>query len=93
MRVWRRDANPPHETKCVRTVKITGLRKNASVTTVCVLDTLGKMAVGTDDGTVVLVLGDLTRDRFTSVKTVHEDAYPITGVWPVSYTHLRAHET
>jgi hypothetical protein len=41
---------------------------------------MSQMAVGFACGTVLLLRGNITKDRFTKQKVVHEGAEPITGL-------------
>ncbi|KJE89841.1 hypothetical protein CAOG_01266 [Capsaspora owczarzaki ATCC 30864] len=50
------------------------------VSSIAVLDNLSQMAVGLVNGVVLLYRGDITRDRFSRTKVLHEDTVPITGL-------------
>jgi len=51
-----------------------------NVTVVCVHENLSQMAVGYEDGTVIVVRGDVTRERQNRQRLVHQDKYPISGL-------------
>lgn len=46
-----------------------------------VLENLSQVAVGLANGTVVLIYGDLMRERTTAQKIVHQNDEPITGTF------------
>eukprot|EP00795_Rhopilema_esculentum_P008547 gene8547-14548_t len=54
--------------------------KNVSVTIICVHENLSQMAIGFEDGTVIIVRGDVTRERQARQRLVHQDKYPVTGL-------------
>eukprot|EP00124_Ichthyophonus_hoferi_P000529 Ihof_evm7s20 gene=Ihof_evmTU7s20 len=81
LRAWRQEGIQEKVLRCVRTVKIqTGSRSAGQATTMAITDMPYRIAIGWDDGTVVLLTGDLLKDRIISQRTVHEDKYPITGL-------------
>lgn len=49
------------------------------VSALAVLENLSQIAVGLANGTVVLISGDLMRERTTAQKIVHQNDEPITG--------------
>lgn len=49
------------------------------VSTFTVLENLTQIAVGLANGTVVLIRGDLQKERTTKQKVIHEGSEPITG--------------
>lgn len=49
------------------------------VSTFAVLENLTQIAVGLANGTVVLIRGDLQKERTTKQKVIHEGSEPITG--------------
>ncbi|CAJ0856099.1 292_t:CDS:10, partial [Entrophospora sp. SA101] len=57
---------------CQRTIKVNHGGKPFPVSTFAVLDNLGQIAVGLANGVVVLIKGDLYRDRHTRQKVIHE---------------------
>ncbi|CAI2179070.1 378_t:CDS:10 [Funneliformis geosporum] len=65
---------------CLRTIKVSHGGKPFPVSTIAVLENLRQIAVGLDNGVVVLIKGDLSRDRFTNQKVVHESDEPVTGL-------------
>ncbi|KAJ3078590.1 Vacuolar protein sorting-associated protein 11 [Quaeritorhiza haematococci] len=48
------------------------------VTSVAVLENMSQIAVGLENGVVILVRGDISRDRFTKQKVIHEGSACIT---------------
>ncbi|KAJ3114405.1 Vacuolar protein sorting-associated protein 11, partial [Nowakowskiella sp. JEL0407] len=48
------------------------------VTTVAVLENMTQIAIGLENGVVVLLRGDISRDRFTRQKVVHEGSESVT---------------
>ncbi|XP_070533237.1 vacuolar protein sorting-associated protein 11 homolog [Ptychodera flava] len=54
--------------------------KPVPVSTLCVSETLNMMAVGFTDGSVVLIKGDVLRDRHTKSRTIHQESSKITGL-------------
>ncbi|RHZ69860.1 hypothetical protein Glove_277g41 [Diversispora epigaea] len=65
---------------CQRTIKVNHGGKPYPVSTLAVLENLGQIAVGLANGVVVLIKGDLYRDRYTKQKVIHESDEPITGL-------------
>ncbi|CAG8480604.1 10621_t:CDS:10 [Diversispora eburnea] len=57
---------------CQRTIKVNHGGKPHPVSTLAVLENLGQIAVGLANGVVVLIKGDLYRDRYTKQKVIHE---------------------
>lgn len=49
---------------------------NPQVMVVCAHENMSLMAVGFKDGTVVTVRGNLTRDRLSTMKVVHNESTP-----------------
>jgi len=52
----------------------------SAVTCLAVHEGLQHMVLGFQDGTIVLFKGDVTKDRHSKPKVIHEDANPITGL-------------
>ncbi|KAG2183841.1 hypothetical protein INT44_008852 [Umbelopsis vinacea] len=70
---------------CTRTIKIQhgGMVYPVSacaVSTFAVLENLTQIAVGLANGTVILIRGDLQKERTTKQKVIHEGSEPITGL-------------
>ncbi|CAG8621448.1 33609_t:CDS:10, partial [Racocetra persica] len=65
---------------CQRTIKVNHGGKPFPVSALAVLENLGQIAVGLANGVVVLIKGDLYRDRYTRQKIIHESEEPITGL-------------
>ncbi|CAG8703669.1 27714_t:CDS:10 [Gigaspora margarita] len=65
---------------CQRTIKVNHGGKPFPVSALAVLENLGQIAVGLANGVVVLIKGDLYRDRYTKQKIVHESDEPVTGL-------------
>eukprot|EP00794_Sanderia_malayensis_P012216 gene12216-13473_t len=54
--------------------------KNVSVSAISVHENLSQMAIGFYDGTVLIVRGDVTRERQSRQRNLHQDKYPVTGL-------------
>ncbi|RIB17075.1 hypothetical protein C2G38_2001460 [Gigaspora rosea] len=65
---------------CQRTIKVNHGGKPFPVSALAVLENLGQIAVGLANGVVVLIKGDLYRDRYTKQKIIHESDEPVTGL-------------
>eukprot|EP01135_Chromosphaera_perkinsii_P001580 Nk52_evm50s207 gene=Nk52_evmTU50s207 len=65
---------------CSRPMNISHNGKPVAVATIATLDNLSQIAIGLVNGTVLLVRGDLSRDRYTRQKVIHEDIHPVTGL-------------
>ncbi|CAG8564385.1 6147_t:CDS:2, partial [Cetraspora pellucida] len=65
---------------CQRTIKVNHGGKPFPVSALAVLENLGQIAVGLANGVVVLIKGDLYRDRYTRQRIIHESDEPITGL-------------
>ncbi|GAB5588557.1 Vacuolar protein sorting-associated protein 11 [Umbelopsis nana] len=65
---------------CTRTIKIQHGGMIYPVSTFAVLENLTQIAVGLANGTVVLIRGDLQKERTTKQKVIHEGSEPITGL-------------
>eukprot|EP01137_Pigoraptor_chileana_P023996 Opistho-2@91225 len=81
VKVWSRDKMDRQGCPaCVRTIKVSHNGRPSPVSTLAVLENLTQLAVGLVDGTVILIRGDVSRDRFTRQKILHTDALPITAL-------------
>jgi len=49
------------------------------VTSIAILDSMSQMAIGLENGTVILMRGDILRDRFTKTRIIHEGKGAVTG--------------
>ncbi|CAG8787311.1 21745_t:CDS:10, partial [Dentiscutata erythropus] len=65
---------------CQRTIKVNHGGKPFPVSALAVLENLGQIAVGLANGVVVLIRGDLYRDRYTRQRIIHESDEPVTGL-------------
>ncbi|CAG8460462.1 14103_t:CDS:10 [Acaulospora morrowiae] len=65
---------------CQRTIKVNHGGKPFPVSTLAVLENLSQIAVGLANGVVVLIKGDIYRDRYTKQKVIHESDEPVTGL-------------
>ncbi|KAM3588477.1 Vacuolar protein sorting-associated protein 11 [Umbelopsis sp. WA50703] len=65
---------------CTRTIKIQQGGMVHPVSTFAVLENLTQIAVGLANGTVILIRGDLQKERSTKQKVIHEGSEPITGL-------------
>jgi len=41
---------------------------------------MSQMAIGLENGTVILMRGDILRDRFTKTRIIHEGKGAVTGM-------------
>ncbi|CAH1772502.1 unnamed protein product, partial [Owenia fusiformis] len=81
IKVWNLDkvdkmGNP----SCTRIARASPSSKGSRVSCLTVHENLNNMAVGFEDGSVVLFKGDVTRDRHSKIKIIHQDTCPITGL-------------
>ncbi|KNC99120.1 tethering complex subunit PEP5 [Spizellomyces punctatus DAOM BR117] len=63
-----------------RSSKIQYGHKVFPVTALAVLENMTQVAIGLENGVVVLIRGDISRDRFTKSKIIHEGSEMITGL-------------
>ncbi|KAI8601539.1 hypothetical protein EDD21DRAFT_105583 [Dissophora ornata] len=63
-----------------RSIRVNQTGNIFPVSAFAVLENLSQIAVGLANGTVVLINGDLMRERTTSQKIVHQNDEPITGL-------------
>ncbi|KAJ3287175.1 Vacuolar protein sorting-associated protein 11 [Borealophlyctis nickersoniae] len=64
----------------MRSSKIQHANKVFPVTAFAVLENMTQVALGLENGVVLLMRGDISRDRFTKSKVVHEGSEAITGL-------------
>jgi len=65
---------------CLRTIKVNHTGKISPVTSIAILDSMSQMAIGLENGTVILMRGDILRDRFTKTRIIHEGKGAVTGL-------------
>lgn len=65
---------------CLRTIKVNHAGKISPVTSIAILDSMSQMAIGLENGTVILMRGDILRDRFTKTRIIHEGKGAVTGL-------------
>ncbi|KAJ3414393.1 Vacuolar protein sorting-associated protein 11 [Chytridiales sp. JEL 0842] len=63
-----------------RATKIQHANKVFPVTAFAVLQNMSQIAIGLENGIVMLIRGDISRDRSTKIKVVHEGSEPVTGL-------------
>ncbi|KAF9350881.1 hypothetical protein BGX34_000945 [Mortierella sp. NVP85] len=73
------DRNKPGPT-LERSIRVNQTGNAFPVSVLAVLENMSQIAVGLANGTVVLISGDLMRERTTSQKIVHQNDEPITGL-------------
>ncbi|KAF9169701.1 hypothetical protein BGX21_009862 [Mortierella sp. AD011] len=73
------DRNRPGPT-LERSIRVNQAGNAFPVSALAVLENLSQIAVGLANGTVVLISGDLMRERTTAQKIVHQNDEPITGL-------------
>ncbi|XP_031570001.1 vacuolar protein sorting-associated protein 11 homolog [Actinia tenebrosa] len=81
VRVWNLDktdklGNPV----CCQMLRAIPGNKPVAVSCLAVLENLTQMAIGFDDGSVVVYRGDITRDRHSKQRMIHQDKHPVTGL-------------
>ncbi|CAG8604564.1 4777_t:CDS:10, partial [Ambispora gerdemannii] len=64
---------------CSRIIKVEHNKKPFPVSTFAVLENMSQIAIGLANGIVILIRGDLSRDRYIKQKIIHEDEEPVTG--------------
>lgn len=75
LKVWQISSADP---VLVRTTKISHGNKIFPVTALACLDNLQQVAVGLENGVVILIRGDVSRDRHTKSKLIYEGSEMIT---------------
>ncbi|KAG0324131.1 hypothetical protein BGZ99_002190 [Dissophora globulifera] len=82
IKLW--DLDKPDRTKpgptLERSIRVNQAGNAFPVSSLAVLENLSQIAVGLANGTVVLISGDLMRERTTAQKIVHQNDEPITGL-------------
>lgn len=63
-----------------RSIRVQQTKEAFPVSALAVLENLSQIAVGLANGVVVLINGDLMRERTTAQKIVHQNDEPITGI-------------
>ncbi|XP_046856298.1 vacuolar protein sorting-associated protein 11 homolog [Xenia sp. Carnegie-2017] len=89
IKVWNLDktdklGNP----LCMRITRALPGNKPVAVTCLSVYENLTQMAVGFEDGSVVVYKGDVTKDRHSKSHVIHQDNLPITSL---SYKQVKSH--
>ncbi|RCH86360.1 hypothetical protein CU098_007001, partial [Rhizopus stolonifer] len=64
----------------IRTIRIQHGGKTYPVSTVVILENLSQCAVGLANGVVILIRGDLSKDKAVKQKVIYEGEEPITGL-------------
>ncbi|KAJ1554979.1 Vacuolar protein sorting-associated protein 11, partial [Cladochytrium tenue] len=64
----------------IRSSKVQHNNKIFPVTALAVLENMSQVAIGLENGVVLLIRGDISRDRFTKTKAVYESGEPVTGL-------------
>ncbi|KAF9585904.1 hypothetical protein BGW38_000136 [Lunasporangiospora selenospora] len=72
------DRNKPGPT-LERSIRVQQSGNSFPVSAFAVLESLAQIAVGLANGTVILITGDLMRERMTAQKIIHQNDEPITG--------------
>ncbi|KAF7729543.1 hypothetical protein EC973_004217 [Apophysomyces ossiformis] len=65
---------------CLRTIRIQHGGKPYPVSTFAILENMSQAAIGLANGVVILIRGDLSKDRTTKQKVIYEGGEPITGL-------------
>lgn len=64
----------------IRTIKIQHGGKTYPVSTLAMLENMSQLAIGLANGVVILIRGDLSKDKTTKQKVIYEGEEPITGL-------------
>ncbi|KAI9088717.1 hypothetical protein DFS34DRAFT_708836 [Phlyctochytrium arcticum] len=82
VKVWNLDkADKMAKTPVLqRSSKIQYGNKVFPVTALAVLENMTQIAIGLENGVAILMRGDISRDRFTKTKIIHEGSEMITGL-------------
>ncbi|XP_067666114.1 vacuolar protein sorting-associated protein 11 homolog [Haliotis asinina] len=80
IKVWNLEKMERGSPICTRISRAIPGNKPTSVTCVSVHENLNYMAVGFENGVVIVYKGDVTRDRHSKSRTVFENQRPITGL-------------
>lgn len=81
VKVWNLDKTDKNKSPlCLRTSKVLYENKAYSVSCVAVMENLSQMAVGLANGAVILMRGDISRDRIIKQKILFKGDNPITGL-------------
>lgn len=84
LKVWNLDKSDRNKNPvCLRVIKIQYSGEINSVSAFAVASDLSHTAIGLSNGIVILIKGDISRDRFTRQRVLHEELRnqgPITGL-------------
>ncbi|KAJ3252077.1 Vacuolar protein sorting-associated protein 11 [Boothiomyces macroporosus] len=85
LKVWHIEKDKDNSSRAqapglTRSTRITHGSKIFPVTAFAVLDNLTQVAIGLENGVVILIRGDVSRDRVTKSRIVHEGTEIITGL-------------
>ena len=81
IKIWELDKQDRSKNSptCRRTIKVETKSKPFPVSTFAVLENMSQIAVGLANGNVVLIRGDIQRERSTKQRIVYEGEEPVTG--------------
>lgn len=65
---------------CVRLFRALVGNKVLHVTCIAVHENFCQLAIGFEDGSIIVYKGDITNSRHSKSRVIHEDKYPITGL-------------
>ncbi|CAG8553416.1 4440_t:CDS:10 [Paraglomus brasilianum] len=82
IKIWELDKQDRSKNAptCRRTIKVETKSKPFPVSTFAVLENMSQIAVGLANGNVVLIRGDIQRERSTKQRIVYEGEEPVTGL-------------
>ncbi|KAK9766623.1 Vacuolar protein sorting-associated protein 11, variant 2 [Basidiobolus ranarum] len=82
IKIWDLDKHDKNKQDplCVKTTKVSQGGNPFPVSKFAVLESMSQIAIGLANGQVILIRGDISRDRYTKQKVVHECPEPITGL-------------
>ncbi|ORY06607.1 vacuolar protein sorting-associated protein 11 [Basidiobolus meristosporus CBS 931.73] len=82
IKIWDLDKSDKNKQDplCVKTTKVSQGSNPFPVSKFAVLESMSQIAIGLANGQVILIRGDISRDRYTKQKVIHECPEPITGL-------------
>ncbi|KAI8902900.1 hypothetical protein BC833DRAFT_571048, partial [Globomyces pollinis-pini] len=80
LKVWTVEAVKSTPPTLIKSIRITYGNKIFPVTAFAVLENMTQVAVGLENGIVILIRGDISRDKGTKSKVLHEGSEIVTGL-------------
>ncbi|KAJ9087067.1 Vacuolar protein sorting-associated protein 11 [Entomophthora muscae] len=72
---------------CLKNFKINGT--TSRITSFAISESLSHTAIGLEDGQVIIIKGNIARDRFTKQKVIHSCSEPIAGLGFSDFHHTQ----